>query len=281
MVVDRYNRTSMTSPPFSLRETPPPITLTSDFGLAGPYVASMKGAVLGILPGATIVDISHAIAPQDIQQTAYVLGASVPFFPNETVHVVVVDPGVGSERRAIAVFTQQACFVGPDNGVFSRIYEQEDVLELRQLGNAAYHLPTISDTFHGRDIFAPVAAHVAAGVPPSSFGPTISDPVTIDFPIPEKRPDGSIQGEIIYADEFGNLISNIPVQWLLDQQGWVFEIAGISITGLSATYSFVQPEELVVLGSSTGFVEIAMRNGSATRHLAVETGETLVARPAW
>ncbi len=111
----------MTSPPVSLRETPPPITLTTDFGLAGPYVASMKGVILDILPDATIVDISHAIAPQNIHQAAYVLGAATPYFPNGTVHVVVVDPGVGSERRSIAVFTRQACFVGPDNGVFSRI----------------------------------------------------------------------------------------------------------------------------------------------------------------
>ncbi len=270
----------MASPPISLRETSPPITLTTDFGLAAPYVASMKGVILGILPGATIIDISHAIPPQNIRQAAYVLGAAAPHFPEGTVHVVVVDPGVGSERRPIAVFTGQACFVGPDNGVFSRIYEQEDILDVRQLSNAAYHLPTISHTFHGRDIFAPVAAHVAAGVPPSAFGPTISDPVTIDFPVPEKYPDGSIQGEIIYADEFGNLISNIPVRWLLDQPDWMFEIADVKLTGLMATYSQALPQELIVLGSSTGVVEIAKRNGSAARHLAVESGETFIARPA-
>jgi len=279
-VVDRYNQIRMTSRPVSLRETPPPITLTTDFGLAGPYVASMKGAILDILPGAIIVDISHAIAPQNIHQAAYVFGAATPYFPSGTVHVVVVDPGVGSERRSIAVFTRQTCFIGPDNGVFSRIFEQEDAVEIRQLSNATYHLPTVSSTFHGRDIFAPVAAHVAAGVPPSALGPTLSDPVTIHFPAPEQRSDSSIQGQIIFSDEFGNLISNIPWRWLQNQTDWKFEIAGVSITGLKATYSHVEPKELVVLISSTGFVEIAKRNGSAARHLAVKTGEILVARPA-
>ncbi len=279
-VNDRYNQIGMTSSPLSLRETPPPITLTTDFGLAGPYVASMKGVILGILPAATIVDVSHAIAPQNIHQAAYVLGAAAHFFPDGTIHVVVVDPGVGSERRAIAVFTRRACFVGPDNGVFSRIYVQEDVLEIRNLSNAAYHLPTISNTFHGRDIFAPVAAHIAAGVSPSALGPTISDPVTIDFPAPEIRADGSIHGQIIYADEFGNLISNIPIEWLHDKAGWMFKIGGVSINGLSATYSDVQLQGLVVLGSSAGYVEIAMRNGSAARHLAVEPGDIVIARPA-
>lgn len=278
MVVGRYNRISMTSASNSLREIPPPVTLTTDFGLAGPYVASMKGVILYILPSATIVDVSHAIAPQNIRQAAYVLGAAAPYFPRGTVHVVVVDPGVGSERRPIAVFTRQACFVGPDNGVFSRIYEQEDVAEIRQISNAAYHLPTISSTFHGRDIFAPVAAHIATGVPPSAFGPTISDPVTLHFPSPEQHPDGSICGEIIYADEFGNLISNIPVQGLLDQGSWTIEIAGVSIAALRTMYSDVQPEELVALSSSTGYVEIAKRNGSAARHLDVGAGERLTVR---
>jgi len=138
MVVDRYNLIHMTSSPNSLRESPPPITLTTDFGLVGPYVASMKGVILDILPAATIADISHAIAPQNIHQAAYVLGATAPYFPKGTVHVVVVDPGVGSDRRSIVVFTRRACFVGPDNGVFSRIYEHEDVTEIRQLSNIVY-----------------------------------------------------------------------------------------------------------------------------------------------
>ena len=271
----------MSLSPDSLRENPStPITLTTDFGLGGPYVASMKGVILGILPGAAIVDISHAIQPQNIHQAAYILSAAIPYFPAGTVHVVVVDPGVGSERRPIAVFTDQACFVGPDNGVFSRIYQDENVREIRHLSNPDYHLPAVSHTFHGRDIFAPVAAYIAAGVPPSALGPTITDPITIDFPAPEQRLDGSIRGQIVHADEFGNLISNIPRQWLGDQPNWIFEIADTTIVGLNTTYSDVQPEELIALGSSAGMVEIAKRNGSAARHLAVETGEILIVRPA-
>ncbi len=271
----------MSLPSDSLRENPStPITLTTDFGLAGPYVASMKGVILGISPGAAIVDISHAVSPQNLHQAATILGAAIPYFPAGTVHVVVVDPGVGSERRPIALFTEQACFVGPDNGVFSRIYKESNVREIRHLSNPDYHLASVSHTFHGRDIFASVAAHVANGVPPSAFGPTITDPITIDFPAPEQRPDGSIRGQIIYADAFGNLISNIPRQWLGVQTGWIFEIGGASIDGLSATYSDVRPEKFVAIGSSTGSVEIAKRNGSAARHLAISTGEVLIVRPA-
>jgi len=271
----------MSLPSDSLREkSPSPITLTTDFGLAVPYVASMKGVILGISPQTAIVDISHAIQPQNIQQAAFILDVAIPYFPAGTVHVVVVDPGVGSARRAIAIFTDRACFVGPDNGVFSRIYQDENVREIRHLTNQNYHLPTVSHTFHGRDIFASVAAHVANGVPPSALGPVIIDPVTIDFPAPEQRPDGSILSQIIDTDAFGNLISNIPRQWLDDQPNWTFEIAETTIIGLSATYSDVQPGELLALGGSAGLVEIAQRNGSAARHLRVEAGETLIARPA-
>ena len=259
---------------------PPPITLITDFGLTGPYVASMKGVILGISPQSAIVDITHAIQPQNIQQAAFVLDAVLPYFPTGTIHVVVVDPGVGSERRPIAVFTERACFVGPDNGVFSRVYRDENVRDIRHLRNPDYHLPAVSYTFHGRDIFAPVAAHLAAGVSPSVLGPTIADPVTIPFPTPEQLPDGSIRGQIIYADAFGNLISNIPRQWLDSRTDWTFEIAETAITGLSVTYSDVQPGDFVALGGSAGLVEIAQRNGSAARHLNVDAGETLIVRPA-
>jgi len=255
---------------------PPPITLTTDFGLTGPYVASMKGVILGISPQSAVIDITHAIQPQNIQQAAILLEAIVPYFPPGTIHVVVVDPGVGSARRPIAVFTDRACFVGPDNGVFSHIYRDENVREIRHLSNPDYHLPVVSHTFHGRDIFAAVAAHLAAGVPPSALGPTIADPVTAHFSAPEQRPDGSIRGQIIYADAFGNLISNIPRSWLDVRPNWVFEIAGATIAGPSVTYSDVQPGELLALGGSAGLVEIARRNGSAARHLGAGAGETII-----
>ncbi len=253
----------------------PPITLTTDFGLDDGYVGAMKGVILSLLPTAQIVDITHAIAPQNIPQAAYILSTATPYFPPHTVHVVVVDPGVGSERRPLAVFTDRAVYVGPDNGVFSQVYEREPVREIRQLTNPAYHLPAISHTFHGRDIFSPVAAHIALGAPASNLGPEISDPVRLqlfDFaqnklPAPARGADGSLHGQVIYADRFGNLITDIPVTWLEGRTDWYFEMAGITIVGFHSTYSRVEPGAWVALGSSAGLIEIAIRNGNAAAQL--------------
>ena len=218
----------------------PPITLTTDFGLQDAYVGAMKGVILGILPGAQIVDITHAIAPQDIRQAAYVLASAIPYFPPGTVHVVVVDPGVGGERRPLAIHTDRAYYIGPDNGVFSQVFAAETVLEIRELTNPAYRLPLVSSTFHGRDIFAPAAAHIAAGVAFPDLGPLIPDPVRLPRLEPQRAANGSIHGHIVHVDHFGNLISDIPAAWLEDASGWAFEVAGKQIVDYHATYARVE-----------------------------------------
>ena len=256
------------------------ITLTTDFGLADSYVAVMKGVILGIAPQTRIVDITHQIAPQNVRQAATVLQAAVPYFPRGTIHVAVVDPGVGSARRALAVRTSHAFFVGPDNGLFSAALANTHtggVLVLH-LDQPAYWLPTVSRTFHGRDIFSPVAAHLAAGVPFEALGSPIADPVILAHPLPSRQADGTVSGQIDHADRFGNLISDIPEAWLAGRR-WVLSCAGQEIHGVSPSYASAEPGELLALISSSGTLEIAVREGSAAARLAAGFGEPILARP--
>ena len=191
----------------------PIITLTTDFGVADGYVGTMKGVILGIVPDARLVDISHEITPQNVRQAAYVLYTAYPFFPLYTVHLVVVDPGVGGTRRPIALRTPVGYFVGPDNGILSYVMAREPVEALVELADPRYRLPHVSHTFHGRDVFAPAAAHLAAGVPITALGPPVADPVTFPPPRLEVGPDG-ITGEVLHADRFGNVITSIGrLEW--------------------------------------------------------------------
>ena len=195
----------------------PLVTLTTDFGTADGYVGTMKGVILSIAPDAQLVDISHEIAPQNVRQAAYVLYTAYPFFPPHTVHLVVVDPGVGSARRPIALRTPAGYFVGPDNGVFSYVMAREPVEALVELRDPRYRLPQVSHTFHGRDVFAPAAAHLAAGVPITALGPPVLDPVTFPPPCLEITPEG-ITGEVLHADRFGNVITSIgKLMWVGDE----------------------------------------------------------------
>jgi len=286
------------------------ITLTTDFGQADGYVGTMKGVILSIAPQARIVDISHDIVPQNVRQAAYVLSTAAPYFPPGTIHVVVVDPGVGSARRPIAVGTERAYFVGPDNGVFSHILAGRDqgsvigdqgsggqpgTLRAEPQGEAwnlkreatvlrldrpEFWLPTISPTFHGRDIFSPVAAHLAAGVSFEALGAPITDPVLLPLSAPERRPDGSMCGQVLHADRFGNLITDIPMNWLAAGEAWLFDIAGQRIEGLSVTYAAAERGELVALSSSEGLLEIAVREGSVAKTLNAGAGAQVIALPA-
>lgn len=269
----------MTTPPVSLpRNVPSPITLTTDFGLADGYVGVMKGVILDILPWAKIIDITHEIEPQNIRQAAYVLGTVSPYFPKNTVHVVVVDPGVGTVRRPIAVFTRTACYVGPDNGVFSRVYAYEDVVEIRELKNPYYHRSEISKTFHGRDIFSPTAAYIAAGVSHQSLGPLVTDPVHFAITEPQRQADGVIVGEIVYTDHFGNCISNIPTAWLQESSDWLITVAGHELQGFYPTYGHVEIGQAVVVGGSEELVEVAIRNGNAAQSLSIHAGDKISVR---
>jgi S-adenosylmethionine hydrolase len=276
----------------------PLVTLTTDFGTADGYVGIMKGVVLSIVPNARFVDISHQIVPQDLRQAAYVLYTAYLFFPPHTVHLVVVDPGVGSARRPIALRTRAGRFVGPDNGVFSYVMAREPVEALVELADPRYRLPYVSYTFHGRDIFAPAAAHLAAGVPITALGPPVPDPVAFPPPRLEVTPD-SVTGEVLHADRFGNVITSIgQLAWSggelsLDpafrragdgeRVGFkageaVIVVAGHEIAGVRRTYAEAAPGQTLALVGSGGHLEIAVREGSAVRGLGLRPGDAVVLR---
>ncbi len=254
------------------------ITLTSDFGDADGYVGVMKGVILGIAPAARLVDLSHEIAPQAIRQAAYVLGQAAPHFPPGTIHLAVVDPGVGGARRPLLVTTPAASFIGPDNGLFTFALALAGAQAWR-LDRPAFWLPAVGRTFHGRDIFAPVAAHLANGVHPADLGSPIADALRLPDAGPERRSTGVIGGHIIHVDHFGNLISNIPGAWVV-AGGWCVELRGREIARLSQTYADVPIGSLLALISSGGTVEIAVRDGNAAAHLGVGVGEPVILRPA-
>jgi len=193
---------------FLRMQTKPPVTLTTDFGTSDGYVGTMKGVILGIAPGTPMVDVSHTISPQNVGEAAYVLYTAYPFFPTGTIHLVVVDPGVGSARRPIALRTENAFFVGPDNGVFSYVMASEKVKTIVELSEPRYRLPQVSYTFHGRDVFAPAAAYLAAGVPIAALGSPVIDPVI--FPSPRLEVGHCVvTGEVLHLDHFGNAITSI------------------------------------------------------------------------
>ncbi len=252
----------------------PIITLTTDFGLADGYVATMQGVILSIAPGATLVDLSHQVPPQDVRSGAFVLYQAVPYFPTDTIHVVVVDPGVGSQRRALAVHTSHGTFVAPDNGVLSYVLASADVHEAISLTNPDYQLPRVSTTFHGRDIFAPAAAHLAAGVLLNDLGPRAINLVRLGLPEPEVAPDGDLIAHVMHVDHFGNLILDVTARHL--QADVTLEVAGHTIEGLGRTFADVTPGDLVAyVGSSREHLEIAVRDGDAARETGLKIGDAV------
>jgi S-adenosylmethionine hydrolase len=256
----------------------PVITLTTDFGQTDAYVGAMKGIMLNICPEAALVDISHGIDPQAVQQAAYVLSAAVPYFAPGTVHLVVVDPGVGSRRRALVVETERALFVAPDNGVLDLVLNQTAARQAICLTEPRYRLPQVSTTFHGRDIFAPAAAHLACGTSPGEMGIPIplSDLVTLPSLEPERQPDGSWLGEIIHIDHFGNLVTNFRLPDL-PSLGTV-NLGECQITGLSRTFADVAPGEMVAYPGSSGHLEIAVREGNAAHQVGLGVGDPIQVR---
>jgi S-adenosyl-L-methionine hydrolase (adenosine-forming) len=251
----------------------PLITLLTDFGTRDAYVASMKGVILCLNPEAVLVDLTHQVPPQDIRAGALNLAAAMPYFPPDTIHLAVVDPGVGSPRRALAAHGRGCFWVGPDNGLFHLVFRQASALNIVSLENPAYFRPPVSATFHGRDIFAPVAAHLSLGVDLSRFGPPITDPILLDWPEPWFGPE-TIRGEIIYVDHFGNLISNVRAGELsawLGKHNFRLKIGPVSILGLARNYTDVAPREFLALAGSHGYLEIACAMDNAARRLnAVE-----------
>ena len=253
------------------------ITLTTDFGSADGYVGAMKGVILGIAPDVRLVDLSHKIAAQDVRGAEYVLGRAAAFFPAGTVHLAVVDPGVGSRRRPLLIATPRASYVGPDNGLFSFALDEAGAAVF-ELNRPEFWLPNISRTFHGRDIFAPVAAHVTCGVAPHTLGSPICDPVCLPTVAPQRHADGHAAGHVIYVDRFGNLITDIPGEWVGEGR-WCIEIAGRRISHFGTTYADATVGALLILVSSAGTLEIAVRDGNAAAQLGVGVGEAATLWP--
>ena len=260
------------------------ITLLTDFGAGDGYVGVMKGVILGIAPDVRIVDLSHEVGAQDIAAGAFILKRAYRYFPPDAIHVAVVDPGVGSARRGILLVTEHGRFVGPDNGLFTYPLADAAAPAAYELREPAYRLLAVSRTFHGRDIFAPAAAHLARGATPASFGPPIPPEslVRLPHPTPEMT-QGVAWGHIIYIDHFGNAISDISaamVAALGATRQVQVECAGIRLTGVAATYAEGAMDAPLALITSDGLLEIAVRNGNAARRLGVRVGHEVVCRSA-
>lgn len=249
------------------------LTLTTDFGGAGPYVAALKGVILSMAPGTQIVDVSHAIAPQNILEGAFMLAGVVDVFPRGTIHLAVVDPGVGTDRRLIAARVVDQWFVLPDNGLLSGVVHGRPPSEIREINNAEIRRGIVSHTFHGRDIMAPAAAHLLLGRDPAELGPIRSKIITLANFEP-RADDHGLVGEVIFRDTFGNLITNVHTSRLIGQ-AWSVEIAGARIAGLSRTYGDQPTGSLVALAGSSGWIEVAVVNGDAARQLTAGAGTTV------
>lgn len=251
----------------------PILTLTTDFGLSDHYVGTMKGVILGICPQAQIVDISHEVAPFGISEGAYVVAQAYRYYPKKTVHVVVVDPGVGSARRAILVEAGGQMFVAPDNGVLGMIFARERH-KVRVLSNARYFLKPISETFHGRDIFSPAAAHLAAGVNPAQMGKRIDDYVRPEFASPVRTGERGWTGSILKIDHFGNIITNFYAADHPGLKSGRFSLAiGSHRTNLLArSYAERASGELFVIAGSGGYLEVSVNQGSAASMIGCKSG---------
>ncbi len=254
------------------------ITLTTDFGTRDYYVGTMKGVIYSITSEARVVDLTHEVDKHDIAEAAIVVKSSHKFFPDGTVHVAVVDPGVGGQRRPILARARGQYFIGPDNGIFSYVLGSD--YEAWLLENPAYRLEVVSDTFHGRDIFAPAAAHLSLGVSPDAFGPRIDTLIAHTTRPPSVFTD-HIHGEVIHVDSFGNLITNVPREIVSSTAGdypCEVHLSGRVIRGVSRSYSSVDRGTLLALIGSTGLLEIALRDGSAQRKLGVGRGDPVLVR---
>lgn len=270
----------------------PVVALLTDFGLQDGYVGIMKGAILKINPSVQIVDLCHSAEPYDIFGAAYILSSAYRYFPSGTVHVAVVDPGVGSSRRIICLKTKDYIFLAPDNGILSLIAAHDNPEVITEVTNNEYFLPEISNTFHGRDIFAPVAAHLANGISALEFGKKISRIREIEIPVPVLSSNSVLTAEVIYIDRFGNIVTNIDSSVLekikftangkyADKINTIrgrfsIVIANRKIERISKSYSEVKNGELAALFGSSGYLEIAANKDSAKELLNVRKGDKIV-----
>lgn len=256
------------------------ISIITDFGERDGWVGTMKGAILRINPKAKIVDISHGIAPGDILEASLILQASFPFFPPGTIHLCVVDPGVGSKRRAIVVATPRYTLVGPDNGLFTPIYQREDYQAWEITNRGLFYSPLPSQTFHGRDIFAPVAAYLSRGLAAEKVGPQIEDLVRAEFPSPLVS-SREIKGEVIHIDRFGNLTTNITKELFekrIRNSPFELRIGRMVSNNLSHSYADGPKGKLLAIWGSWGYLELSVNQGSAQKLLSISKGAKLTIR---
>ena len=261
----------------------PLITLLTDFGTADTFVGSMKGAILGINPEARIVDLTHEVPVHNIRSGAYLLQTATRYFPPGTIHVAVVDPGVGSARRPLLVSTSTQHFLAPDNGLLSYVLAEEPDAEIRELTSQKYFLAALGPTFHGRDLFAPVAAWLAQGEPLDAFGPRIKDAVRFEIrrPVMDK---GRLVGEVQHIDRFGNLITNIgyaELRDLTDMDNWLglqVKVRAARVKGLQRCYADAKPKKLAALVNSDGWLELFCNQGRADKLAKAKMGERVEVR---
>lgn len=260
----------------------PILTLTTDFGLSDPFVGTMKGVIAGICPAANVIDITHAVPAFDLLEGALAIWQAWRYFPAETVHAIVVDPGVGSERQAVLSRMGNSWFIAPDNGVLTLVEREVrrngGFIEHRSIQNPQYMLPTQSHTFHGRDIFAPAAAHLVAQVErgaaaPETFGPVVENLIQLPVPEPVRNSDGSIEGVILKSDRFGNLLTNLAATDLPNElENFSFALGNLRITRFCRFYAEAEPGEIFAIVGSSGLLELAMNRGSAQEKTGTAPG---------
>jgi S-adenosyl-L-methionine hydrolase (adenosine-forming) len=252
------------------------ITLLTDFGLQDGYPGVMKGVIWGIAPDTQIADLTHFIHPQNVLEGALVLGRSASFFPTGTIHIAVVDPGVGTQRRPIAAWLGNFYFVGPDNGLFTVLFEharqQGEKIQIIHLDRPRYWLSEISNVFHGRDIFAPVAAHLANGIPLVELGTPISDPYLLEIPQPQAI-EGGWRGSVMHIDAFGNLGTNLERRHVPQDAAVQVNLCGDTIQGIVRTFGEGQPGQLIALFDSSARLSVCVVNGSAAQKLQARVGD--------
>lgn len=251
----------------------PLITFTTDFGTSDHFVATMKAVVLGIAPQARIIDITHEVTAFEVVEAAYTLAQAYPYFPKKTIHVVVVDPGVGSTRRPILAEMGGHFFVAPDNGALSLVFSREKA-KVRHITNEKFMLHPVSRTFHGRDVFSPVAAHLAAGVAPAKFGKLIEDHLRLTLDKPNRSGKRSWTGTVLKVDRFGNLITNFHIDEFPQITARPFDLnIGLEkINRLALTFTECDPGEAFAIVGSSGYIEVAVNQGSAARALGCGAG---------
>ncbi len=260
----------------------PIITLLSDFGLKDPYVAEMKAVILKICPDARIVDISHIIPKFNVRVGAFTLASAAPYFPDCAIHVAVVDPSVGTKRRALIVQTKHYFYVGPDNGLLMLAAQRDGIVQVRAIENPEFVLGKVSSTFHGRDVFAPAAAYLANGVPLRRSGPEVKDYKRSLFSKPALRADKELESEVLHIDDFGNMITNVASSDLAEADIKPTKLLCIRLKGtllrlrLCKTYGEAPLRSTLALIGSHDYLEIAVNQGNASRRLRAKVGDALV-----